>query len=140
MERAERAVERFEKAFNRLKGVVDNPSLAQIFSGEFLIEICIKRFEFTFETLWKASKEILKLKGIECNSPRSCFRELIAEGLLGVEFEPVLAELVKIRNLAVHVYDEKTAEELFKRINSPEVVKTFEACLEALKKTVKGNL
>ncbi|MEO2083844.1 MAG: nucleotidyltransferase substrate binding protein [Desulfurobacteriaceae bacterium] len=140
MERAKRAVESFEKTFNRLKEVVDNPSLMQIFSGEFLVEICIKRFEFTFEALWKASREVLKSMGMECNSPRSRFRELIAEGPLSVEFEPVLAELVKVRNLAVHVYDEKTAEELFNRINSPEVVKTFEACLEALKKTIEGDL
>jgi len=86
--------------------------------------------------MWKCVKEFLRFKGIECNSPRSCFRELIKEGVLSEDYESVLARLVTLRNELVHVYDEKRAKGIYEEIKAPIVLQTLK---EVLKK-VKGEL
>lgn len=127
-------IERFEKAFRKFKEVVENESLKEFFKEEFLIEITTKRFEYTYEAMWKASKEFLRLNGIECNSPRSCFRELIKEGIIPEKFEKILSNMIILRNQLVHVYDEAAAKTIYTEITRPEILKTFETVLKNLSK------
>ena len=136
MEKLRRACERFERALKKFTEVVGNPSLLEFFREEFIVEITTKRFEYTYESMWKCVKEFLMFKGIECNSPRSCFRELIKEGVLSEDYESVLARLVTLRNELVHVYDEKRAKGIYEEIKTPVVLQTLK---EVLKK-VKGEL
>lgn len=75
----------------------------------------IQRFEFSFELLWKATKVFLKeVEGIECASPKSCFREL--RNILGLADEVVgqLLQMVDDRNDSVHLYSEKMADKLYR--------------------------
>jgi nucleotidyltransferase substrate binding protein (TIGR01987 family) len=122
----ERAVKKFEEATNFLKDFN--------FSEELIIEITTKRFEYTFESMWKVVKEFLRIRGLECNSPRSCFRELLKEGVVPLEFEEILFRMIVLRNLLVHVYDENQAKEIYKEIVREEFLKTFRTVLEELKK------
>ncbi len=74
------------------------------FREEFYTEIVVKRFEYVYEALWKVVKEFLRLRGIECYSPKSCFSELLKEGVISYSEENLLSELIYIRNRLVHVY------------------------------------
>ena len=96
------------------------------------MEITTKRFEYTFESMWKATKEFLRLQGIECNSPKSCFRELIKEGKVDENLEETLAKLVVLRNDLVHVYDEEMANRIYKEIKKDEVLGVIEKVLAGL--------
>ncbi len=107
--------------------------MENFFSEEFLIEITTKRFEYTYEAMWKCIKDFLELRGIECYSPRSCFGALIKEGIVKEEYEPTLAEMIKLRNALVHTYDEEKAKEIYKLIKKEEVYDTFKAVYEAIK-------
>ncbi len=83
--------------------------------------------------MWKCAKEFLKVRGIECNSPRSCFRELIKEGVVTEDYEGTLSRLIVLRNELVHVYDEERAKEIFEELKKPEVLETFSAVLNGIK-------
>ncbi len=130
------ALERFRKSFKKFKEIIDNPLIPEIFNEEFIVEITAKRFEYTYESLWKTIKEFLRVRGVECNSPKSCFREIIKEGIVPQELENILSEMIIIRNTLVHVYDEEQAEEIYKRISQEDILKTFEIILNSLKKEI----
>ncbi|MGC8733981.1 MAG: HI0074 family nucleotidyltransferase substrate-binding subunit [bacterium] len=83
----------------------------------FLRDSSIQRFEFTFEIFWKLIKTAIKeLEGIECNSPKSCFRELFKNKYIDQKKLTKLFEMVDSRNLTVHTYSEELADELFKKL------------------------
>ncbi len=84
--------------------------------------------------MWKAVKEFLRNRGLECNSPRSCFRELLKEGVVSMEFEEVLFEMIMLRNLLVHVYDEEQAKKIYREIVKEKFLSTFKTILQELKK------
>lgn len=76
----------------------------------------IQRYEYTFELLWKVVKLYLKEKeGIECNSPKACFRELRLPIKLTEQEVELCLEMTEDRNLSVHTYSEKMAEQLYKK-------------------------
>jgi len=74
----------------------------------------IKRFELTFELAWKSAKVYSGNKGIVCRSPRDCFAEMFRLGL--VADDPVWLKMIDDRNLSVHTYNEKLAEEIYARL------------------------
>jgi len=118
----------------RYREIVDSlPVLSKVLSEEFLIEIVTKRFEYTYEAAWKVAKEFLRVRGIECFSPKSCFADLIKEGVISEKWEGQLYELVKCRNLLVHVYDSNMAKEIFNRIANENVLALFEDMLRGLR-------
>ena len=133
MEKFERALSKFEKAFGKFEEAVRFPDNFDL-SQELLVEITTKRFEYTFESMWKAVKEFLRNRGLECNSPRSCFRELLKEGVVSMEFEEVLFEMIMLRNLLVHVYDEEQAKKIYREIVKEKFLSTFKTILQELKK------
>ena len=75
----------------------------------------IKGFEFTFELAWNVLKDYLEEQGLtgiigSKNAIRQAFnKELIEDG-------EIWMDMVESRNLASHVYDEKTAEDLYSAI------------------------
>lgn len=81
-------------------------------------DAAIQRFEFSVELLWKTLKIYLEDKEkITCHSPRSCFRE--AKNIFDLsdsEVEKCLA-MVEDRNLASHLYSEKMADDLYKKLD-----------------------
>ena len=132
MEKYARAFERFKKAFGKFREVIENSAIPDFFKEEFIIEITTKRFEYTYEAMWKSVKEFLRLRGIECNSPRSCFGELIKEGVISEDYEGILADMIVLRNSLVHIYDEQRAKEIYQEIENKNVLEIFGLVLEAL--------
>ncbi len=136
MEKYSRAFERLRRAYSKFKEVVENPVFPELFKEEFIIEITTKRFEYSYESLWKSVKEFLRIRGIECNSPKSCFRELIKEGIVPEELEGILSEIIILRNRLIHVYDEKQAKDIYKRLLEEDIRKTFEIVIDAFEREV----
>ena len=92
-------------------------------------DAAIQRFEYTFESVWKCLREhLLEEEGLRCNSPKSCFRELLAQGYLGEDEVVELLEMVDSRNATSHTYREETSDAIYARIPA-----YFEAMSKALK-------
>ncbi len=130
MDKFKRALGRFKKAFKKYEEIVTTPAFKDLFSRDFLIEIATKRFEYTYESLWKCSKEYLRSKGIECYSPKSCFQALFKEGIIPERYEERMGKLIEIRNILVHVYDEESAEKLYEEIANAETYNAIKQVLE----------
>ena len=75
----------------------------------------IKRFEFTVELAWKSAQEFLRDQEIICRSPKECLKEIFKFGL--IEDNPKWLLMFEDRNLTVHTYDEKTADEVYLRVS-----------------------
>ncbi len=101
IERLKEAASRLEEALPRVKDDLDRDGV-------------IQRFEFTFELFWKTLKFILEYHGVSCASPRQCLKEAFKMGL--IEDDEVFLDMLTDRNLSSHVYEEKTAEEIYQRI------------------------
>ncbi len=77
----------------------------------------IQRFEFSFELLWKTTKIYLqKIEAIDCSSPKSCFREIRVIFDFNEEDIEKCMSMAEDRNLSVHTYSEKMANELYERL------------------------
>ena len=110
-----------------------NKNFLNFVTHDMIVEITSKRFEYTYESMWKAVKEFLRLRGIICNSPKSCFNELIKEGLISEDYEETLSLMVKIRNLLVHIYDEESAKSLYEQLHETAILETFKKIIDCLK-------
>ncbi len=75
----------------------------------------IKRFEFTVELAWKCVQRFLREQEIVCRSPKECLKEAFKFGL--IKDDPKWIEMLEDRNLTVHTYDEKIAEEVYVRLS-----------------------
>lgn len=74
----------------------------------------IKRFEYSFDIFWKFIKDYLRVReGIECASPKSCFREAFKVGILSEEETVKTLEMTDDRNLSTHTYDEEAVEAIY---------------------------
>lgn len=107
-----RAFGRFEAAVVKLKTAVDPDFQAQ-FQKDILIEIITKRFEYTFESLWKCLQEILREEGIQATTPLACFQEAFHAGLIPESSEEIFPLMVRKRNEIVHIYSDENAEEVY---------------------------
>jgi len=90
----------------------------------------IKRFELTFELAWKSAKLYAADQGIVCRSPRDCFAEAFRLGL--VSDSPLWLKMIEDRNLAVHTYNEKLADDIYGRLN--EYLRLFRELNDSLVK------
>ena len=102
-------------------------------SRELIVEITTKRFEYTYESMWKSIQIFLREQGVECASPLRCFKEAFKNGLIDEKYEEIFARMVKIRNDLVHIYDEERAQELYREIVSPGICEAISSVLEKLK-------
>jgi nucleotidyltransferase substrate binding protein (TIGR01987 family) len=102
--------EKLKNAFDKLNEGVD------IAGDDLQRDGVIKRFEFTFELLWKTLKIYLENQGIIVRSPRESFKEAFKLNL--IEDEKVFLDMLKDRNETTHIYDKETADKIFNRIRS----------------------
>jgi nucleotidyltransferase substrate binding protein (TIGR01987 family) len=80
-------------------------------------DAAIQRFAYTFEAFWKFIKDYLRVKeGIVCNSPKSCFRELFAVGVISEDKTVKILEMTDDRNMTSHTYKEKVAQIIYERL------------------------
>ncbi len=95
----------------------------------------IKRFEFTVELAWKSIQKFLRNEEIVCRSPKECLQEAFAFGL--VEDDPLWLQMFEDRNVTVHTYDEKTAENVYDRL--PRYLTILKNLQEKLNSSRKGS-
>lgn len=79
-------------------------------------DACIKRFEYSVETTWKAAQRYLALEGTELASPKPVVRACFQAGLLTESETEAALQVIDDRNLAAHTYDEKLAAALVARL------------------------
>ena len=138
MDRLEKQLEDFKKAVSRLEEAIN---IATDNRGSklypFLRDSAIQRFEFTFEIFWKLVKTALRrLEGVECNSPKSCMRELFRNKYVEEPELEKLLEMVDDRNLTVHTYHEEIAEELFRKLEGYATL--MRSVVEGIEDVCKG--
>ena len=99
------------KALKTLEEIVEEPY------STIVRDASIKRFEYSFDIFWKFIKDYLRVQeGIECASPKSCFREAFKVGILSEEETVKVLEMTDDRNLSTHTYDEEAIEEIYQQV------------------------
>jgi nucleotidyltransferase substrate binding protein (TIGR01987 family) len=77
----------------------------------------IKRFELTYDLLWKYLREYMIFTGGGvADSPRKVFQECLSLGLTNRAETDELIDLIEDRNLTTHVYDEELADRVANEI------------------------
>ena len=112
----------FRDAVERLEEVLSLPK------DSVVRDSSIKRFELCFELVWKVVQSFLRDRGLDCRSPRDCFREAFSYGLLTEEEDWV--QMLQDRNLSVHTYNEELANQLYSRL--PRYLPAFRQLLGEL--------
>lgn len=111
MEKLKLRAEIATKALKTLEEIIEEPY------STIIRDASIKRFEYSFDIFWKFIKDYLRVKeGIECTSPKSCFREAFRTGILSEEETVKILEMTDDRNLSTHTYDEEAVEEIYQQI------------------------
>lgn len=96
----------------------------------------IQRYEFSFELLWKVVKKYLKeIEGFECNSPKSCFREIRMTLELNESDIETCINMTEDRNLSVHTYSEEMANNLYAKL--PEYARVARLIAVKIKEKAK---
>ena len=113
----------FEQSLSRLDEALARPEDA------IVRDASIQRFEFTFEMAWKALQRYALVEGLECVSPRDCFRAGFRLGL--IDRDPRWMAMVEDRNRAAHTYDEQSANAVYRTL--PAYGQLLRALLERLK-------
>ena len=68
-EKFKRTFEKFEKALSKFREIIESQYLFDFLNQELIIEAATKRFEYTFESMWKVLKEYLRGEGLDCPTP-----------------------------------------------------------------------
>ena len=116
-------IEDFENAVNRLEEVLSLEKTA------IIRDSAIKRFELCFDLAWKSIKLYAKDQGVECYSPRECFKTAFQLKL--IDYNEAWLKMIDTRNLVAHLYKEEMAEKLFLRLSDYLVL--FKKLLSDLK-------
>lgn len=120
-------LQQFERAVDRLSRALEQDK------NEYIRDSAIQRFEFTFELAWKTMKTFLNEQGITVYSPRDSIKGSFQIGLIGEN--PAWLEMIELRNLTSHVYNEVAAEEIYERL--PKMLELFKNLLDTLNKKTK---
>ncbi|HYX20352.1 MAG TPA: HI0074 family nucleotidyltransferase substrate-binding subunit [Thermoanaerobaculia bacterium] len=93
----------------------------------------IQRFEYGFETAWKAAQRFLReCEGVEAASPSAAVRQSHAVGLLEEADAREALEMVSDRNLTTHTYNEALAIRIFGRLSAyADLIDRWLAAIEA---------
>jgi len=130
---------------DRLKQRLDDARRAAATLREILAEppsvivrdAAIKRFEYTFEAVWKTAQAYLAREGYDIASPRSTVRISFKAGLLNAEQAEQALSMIDDRNLTVHLYREAVAEQILEHI--PLYAQLLTDWLEAVRQRVEDG-
>ena len=99
------------RALATLEKVLDMPSSNEI------RDAAIKRFEYTFEAVWKAAQAYLQERhGLDAPSPKSAIRASFEVGALDEAQARAAFVMSGDRNLTAHTYNEDLASEICARL------------------------
>lgn len=133
-EKFKRTFEKFEKAFEKFREITKSQHLFDFLNHDLVIEVATKRFEYTFESMWKTLKEYFREEGIECSTPLKCFKEAFKAGIVAEQYESLFPEMIEKRNQIVHIYDADQAETIYEFIKREDVFSAIKSIYEQLKK------
>lgn len=114
----------FENIINRLNEVLELEKTA------INRDSAIKRFELCYDLAWKSIKVCSAEQGVECNSPKNCFKTAFQLNL--IDYDERWFKMIDDRNLSAHLYKEEYADEIFTHL--PEYLEMFKILLIKLKK------
>ena len=111
-------MERIELKYQDLVKSLDTLAQAMKQPESVLVrDSAIKRFELTYEVLWKYLQISMREKrAIQILNPVAAFRELLSQNLSSAQEVESFLEMAKTRNLTVHTYDESLAAEVYRKI------------------------
>lgn len=119
----------FKRALDRFgEAIEQREELEQRGYGDIVLDLCTKRFEFTFEMSWKAIKRGLDYLGIEAAYPKACFKEAYAIGL--ISDQNIWIDMIEQRNLSSHVYNQDEVRGLLSKLETYR--NHFDALYQAL--------
>ena len=118
-----KVLEDFGKAVKRLEEVLELKKTGVVRDS------AIKRFELCFDLAWKSIKNYSKIHGIECYSPRECFK--VAFQLKLIEHDEGWLLMIDDRNLTAHLYKESEAEKIYEKL--PKYLEMFKNLFAKLK-------
>lgn len=107
-------------------------AIARSDSDEGKVDICVKRFEFTYECCWKAMQSYLHEEDVIVKSPKETFEKSVQYGM--VEHPDIWLQMKADRNDTSHEYDEQKAMEICNRV--PQYAKEFKIVLDKLESKV----
>ncbi|WP_312070430.1 nucleotidyltransferase substrate binding protein [Anaerotignum propionicum] len=112
MSNLQKKSDNFKKSVARLQEALEEYELNK---STTVRDGVIQRFEFCVELAWKTTREYLLEQGfLDLNSPKAVMREAYSYKI--INNEQAWIQILNDRNLTSHVYDEKTADEIFLRI------------------------
>ncbi|MBI2026298.1 MAG: nucleotidyltransferase substrate binding protein [Deltaproteobacteria bacterium] len=104
--RWEQRLHNLEKAFSELTNACKLSKYSKLERSGL-----IQTFEFTFELIWKTLQDLLINRGYQGPmGPRPVIEQAFHDGL--IHNAQVWHKMLLSRNMTVHSYDEKTAEEI----------------------------
>ena len=130
-------MKKYEAFANCLK-VLEQADQKEAATNEIYRMGIIGQFNLTFELSWKALKDVLSLHGIAeaaTGSPREIFKAAYALGWL--KNEAVWLDMLKKRNIAIHVYDEERARTVTSLIFA-EYLQPLQELREELRQRLQG--
>jgi nucleotidyltransferase substrate binding protein (TIGR01987 family) len=113
----------FKRAVKKLEEVLN------LKKTEIIRDPAIKRFELCFDLAWKTIKNYAKEQGVECYSPKECFKTAFQLKL--INHEEKWLEIIDNRNLSTHLYSEKQAEEIYSKLS--DYLKLFKELFKSIK-------
>jgi len=113
----------FKRAVKKLEEVLN------LKKTEIIRDSAIKRFELCFDLAWKTIKNYAKEQGVECYSPKECFKTAFQLKL--INHEEKWLEIIDDRNLSTHLYSEKQAEEIYSKLS--DYLKLFKELFKSIK-------
>ena len=133
--RAEDAIYNYTKALTKLISAQESKNrLIEAELEDMYLDLLVKRFEFTYEMSWKAIKRTLNMLGIEgVKSPRACFKEAFSQAMLADE--AIWLDMIEMRNLSAHTYDESEIQQLEEKISA--YIVAFKALLKELERQIE---
>ncbi len=109
IEDIKKTFETWERVLGTLREVLSEKE------SDIVRDAAIKRFEYNFELAWKAIKKLANQEGVDCNSPKSAFKEALKFNW--IDDDEIWLDMLSDRNLSTHTYQESTAEAIYHRIS-----------------------
>jgi len=112
MERLSQRLGMADKTIESMNEILQLPAI-----GTIERDALIQRFEYSFETAWKAVKRYLAVvEGTDISSPKSVIRASLENRLLNESQTRLALQMADDRNLTSHTYNEALAQEIASRI------------------------
>ncbi|HSC25026.1 MAG TPA: HI0074 family nucleotidyltransferase substrate-binding subunit [Candidatus Babeliales bacterium] len=112
-----RLLDAFKVAIDCYDETKDNPKVDIVIREAFRDSI-IKRFELSYDLLWKYLREYVGVsQGAYADSPRKVFDLCFQYGITNVDKEQLLFNMIKSRNLTTHTYDVDLANEMSEKVS-----------------------